>query len=223
MESVSKNETTQQQDSRNIELWYGTQLAEPEMPVVEWLVDEQMKLNNTFSSIGELGIPNSEIDPVLVNHVGPVEKSTLEQTFKEEIASSSFAGSPEFADPLDIDMWNLVKWTCVVLFIAGLATYVFRKKQGVSSHRFKSDEQKKLSTSELTHLSTLAIRQNSMLHVVMLGDERYLIATDMTGVKSVTLVPNWNLNESGESDLEDVLEMRTEDSSSPTLAISEVG
>ncbi|WP_417849009.1 hypothetical protein [Thalassoglobus sp.] len=221
---ASEFNVAQTQTIRNVELWYGSQLSEPELPTVEWLQDEEMNWNQTFKSIAEFTLPKTETAPgaeaiPTVRGDTPPEKRTPEQTFKQEIAASTFASSANFADPLDFELWNLVKWTCVVLFIAGLSTYVVRMKQGAILQKLNMTDQKKLKTNELTHLSTLSVHQNSLLHLVMLGDERYLIATDPSGVKSVTLVPNWNLDENKDLDSGEV----TSDEELPqTLAISEV-
>ncbi len=221
---ASEFNVAQTQTIRNVELWYGSQLSEPELPTVEWLQDEEMNWNQTFKSIAEFTLPKTETVPgaeasPTVGSDTPPEKRTPEQTFKQEIAASTFASSANFADPLDFELWNLVKWTCVVLFIAALSTYVVRMKQGAILQKLNMTDQKKLKTNELTHLSTLSVHQNSLLHLVMLGDERYLIATDPSGVKSVTLVPNWNLDENKDLDAGEV----TSDEELPqTLAISEV-
>ncbi len=221
---ASEFNVAQTQTIRNVELWYGSQLSEPELPTVEWLQDEEMNWNQTFKSIAEFTLPKTETVPgaeasPTVGSDTPPEKRTPEQAFKQEIAASTFASTANFADPLDFELWNLVKWTCVVLFIAGLSTYVVRMKQGAILQKLNMTDQKKLKTNELTHLSTLSVHQNSLLHLVMLGDERYLIATDPSGVKSVTLVPNWNLEENKDLDAGEV----TSDEELPqTLAISEV-
>ncbi|QDT33576.1 flagellar biosynthetic protein FliO [Thalassoglobus polymorphus] len=214
----------QTQTLQNVELWYGSQLSEPELPTVEWLQDEEMNWNQTFKSIAALTLSKTETVPEFeatdrAASETQAVKRTPEQAFKQEIAASTFASTANFAEPLDFDLWNLVKWTGVVLFIAGLSTYVVRMKQGVILQKLNMSDQKKLKTNELTHLSTLSVHQNSLLHLVMLGDERYLIATDPSGVKSVTLVPNWNLDENEDLESSGV----TADQELPqTLAISEV-
>lgn len=48
---------------------------------------------------------------------------------------------------------------------------------------------------ELQILETLPIGGRGLLQLVTAGTEHYLIATDATGVKSVTLVPNWSFAE----------------------------
>src|SRR5690606_24538275 len=91
-----------------------------------------------------------------------------------------------FADPFEMDLWKLVKWTVVTLIVAGTATYCLRFKYQRTP--FCSSEREGFQVTE-----SLKLDARTTLHMIRLRQERYLVATDLTGVKSVTLIPDWNL------------------------------
>ena len=93
-----------------------------------------------------------------------------------------------FASAADFDIWNLARWTSVVLIIAVLFVLALRFT------RFKVPSIR--ATHELSCDETLPLGQRGLLHLVSIGGERFLVATDASGVKSVSLIPAWNLGSS---------------------------
>lgn len=179
-------------DSPALELWYGTEL-------------------NRFyhESFQQLDLPTFASMPGSVgNHkVGLSDPATTGKMMVDTESNSS-SESVAFAIPTDhrqsqlvaplqgaalagaahLDLWNLVRWTSVVLIVAVLFALVLRLT------RFKVPSIR--ATHEMSCDETLTLGQRGFLHLVSIGGERFLVATDSSGVKSVSLIPAWNLGSS---------------------------
>ncbi len=190
-------------DKLQLELWYGTKLDAFHLPGIVWMDSELLPDENN------VGIPN---------RLNLTKSKAANTKFKPGKVSADFfdgkdvTSSLAFAEPMNFDVWVLVKWTVVVLFLAGIATFFLRGKQV----RLPT-----LQTSrELRLLETLVVDQRARLHIVAVGGERFLVSTDLTGVKSTTLVPNWGMNaDLGEESAETAESMNQ----SAAILISEAG
>lgn len=165
------------------ELWNGTQLEPMQLP----------GLNSSSDSLSHIPKTTQQTET----------NQTL--TFKDSGTAALVNQSTSdlaFADPLDFEIWRLVKWTMFVLVIAGGATYFLR---------FKQSPVLKLKTSRnLKLIETLTIDPRTKVHLVSIGTEKYLIASDMNGVKSMTLVPNWHVESEADSRNEEDAQTKTE-------------
>ena len=165
-------------DDPRLELWYGTELDPLRLPGLVWMDGETSLADNAFGRSGNITFP-----------VGKVVNSKM-KTKKKPVqfrGGGESKGSFAFAEPFDFNVWILVKWTAVVLILAGIATFFLRGKFA----RLPMLP----SSREMKLVESLVVDQRSRLHLVAIGGERFLVATDLTGVKSTTLIPNWNLND----------------------------
>lgn len=155
------------------ELWNGTQLQPMELP--------EVRLHETTIA------PTDQPQPV-DNHkteiAKPLQFKSSMQNETDAKLTTQQHNELAFAEPLDFQVWNLVKWTVVVILIAGAATYIFRFK-----HTQNSPQK---SGRTLILCETLTIDPRTKVHLIEMDGERYLIASDLNGIKSITLVPNWN-------------------------------
>ena len=96
---------------------------------------------------------------------------------------------PDFLvdDPLTSMISRVVPSTLVVLGLAVLLLILMKRNSSVG--------QRVPSSESLRVIERIPIDRKSVLHLVATGSERYLVATDLNGVKSVTLVPNWTVEE----------------------------
>jgi hypothetical protein len=165
------------------ELWNGTQLEPMQLPGLNSSSDtpETPQPTETNQTLTFKDSENNSVTRSLVNQ-----------------STSDLA----FADPIDFELWRLVKWTLFVLVIAGGATYFLRLKQ---SPVLKLNNSRKIELIE-----TLTIDPRTKVHLVSIGTEKYLIASDMNGVKSMTLVPNWHVDSEADSSKELDVQTKTE-------------
>lgn len=173
-------------DDPRLELWYGTELDFLRLPGIVWMDGDLALGENNISASSTLTRSKNK----MTNTNFKSDKQSAE-FFDDGNVASSLA----FAEPFEFNVWILVKWTVVVLILAAIATFFFRGKLV----RLPIPQ----SSREMKLIESLVVDQRSRLHLVAIGGERFLVATDLTGVKSTTLIPNWNLNtELGDESLE---------------------
>lgn len=86
-------------------------------------------------------------------------------------------------DALVGDLLRVVKWS-VVMFLVGLGVAIAIRKSGWKGMVSPA-------SSHLKVVETLPLGRQMGVHLVQAGGDRFLVATDATGIKSLTLIPNW--------------------------------
>lgn len=92
-------------------------------------------------------------------------------------------GELQFADPINPEIYKVVQWTFCVLLIAAVATFSLRA-------RLKSTQTGSTS-SRLQLQESIVIDPKTRLYLLLLNGQQAVLATDGTGVKSLTFVPEW--------------------------------
>lgn len=99
-------------------------------------------------------------------------------------------------DQLTAEFFSVMRWTVVVLVIGGCVAVGLKKMPQL--------QRPQVAGTKMSLIETLPLGRHQVLNLVQAGGERFLVATDAAGIKSVTLLPAW------ESDDE------VEDSTSPS-------
>ncbi|WP_437187506.1 hypothetical protein SH668x_000903 [Planctomicrobium sp. SH668] len=134
-----------------------------------------------------------EKDPVKTrrDRVQKVQRSAgLEEEAKEQKRSqlqTSFASdgktSLAIQENLTGDIVNLTKWTIITIVIGTLVAVGLKK--------FQETKVSPVSHRKIRVQETLLINRQQMLKLVEVDGERFLIASDQSGIKAVTLLPAW--------------------------------
>lgn len=188
----------------DLEIWDGVEQTPDWLPEQGWLQAADLDCDSEADFIE---MPERSFKPTRSDHsaatvelIPSVQRRHLASSvanqspskfeFKEDSHSESLSRElplpMSFADPIDLNVAPIVKWTIVVLLLASCAVIGFRYQQGPTRHRQPA--------TELQLVESITIDQRSKLHLVSLENQRYLLATDLTGVKSLILVPNWHLD-----------------------------
>ncbi|MCA8996765.1 MAG: flagellar biosynthetic protein FliO [Planctomycetaceae bacterium] len=88
-----------------------------------------------------------------------------------------------------VDLSRILRWTLVVCVLGGVATYFLLKhSRGVSLAPLPRD---------MKVLETVSLGPRGSVHLIRVGDDHFLAATDASGIRSLTLIPNWPLPDGG--------------------------
>ncbi|SFI36706.1 flagellar biosynthetic protein FliO [Planctomicrobium piriforme] len=86
-------------------------------------------------------------------------------------------------DELTAEVFSVMKWTGVTLMIGCVAVFGLK--------RFPKVTQTNVVGNKMAIVETLTLGRHQTLNLVQAGGERFLVAADAAGIKSVTLLPNW--------------------------------
>jgi len=118
--------------------------------------------------------------------------SVTKADLREELAregQASLAGR----DDLTQEVISVVKWT-VVMLVLGSVTIIGLK-------RFQFPASADGPSKRIRVLESLQLGRQQGLKLVEVGGERFLIASDQAGIKSVTLLPSWPALDEEETEL----------------------
>jgi len=91
--------------------------------------------------------------------------------------------SLEDRDSLTHEAVSVIKWTVVTLVLGGVTVVGLKK--------FPIGKATNTASQRIRVLETLTLGRQQGLKLVEVGGERFLIASDQGGIKSVTLLPGW--------------------------------
>ncbi|WP_437192243.1 flagellar biosynthetic protein FliO [Planctomicrobium sp. SH527] len=86
-------------------------------------------------------------------------------------------------DQLTAEFFSVMRWTVVVLVIGGCVAVGLKKMPHM--------QRPQVTGGKMSLVETLPLGRHQMLNLVQAGGERFLVATDAAGIKSVTLLPAW--------------------------------
>lgn len=126
------------------------------------------------------------------------DPGTVHKIQMRESLAKAGQSSLESRDDLTSEVISVTKWTIVMLVVGGV-TLVGLKKLGLKNaglpsfglKNFPSLASSRDAGNRIRVLETLHLGRQQGLKLVEVGQERFLIASDQTGIKSVTLLPNW--------------------------------
>lgn len=120
---------------------------------------------------------SEESESASASPAGPTRESSLAETRRDltELGRN---------DVLMEDVTRLAKWTMVTL-ILGVSAVLVIKKYNISIASPAT------GGANLKLLESLPLGRQMGMHLVEAGSDRFLVATDQAGIKTVTILANW--------------------------------
>jgi|GEM_PF-2531931 len=112
------------------------------------------------------------------------------QTAREELRESLVRDGESSAadrDALTAEFFSVMRWTIVALVVGGVLAF--------SLKRLSPWNRPPVSGTRMSIMESLPLGRHQMLNLVQAGGERFLVASDPGGIRSVTLLPNWPTEE----------------------------
>ncbi len=86
-------------------------------------------------------------------------------------------------DALTAEFFSVMRWTIVVLVVGGLVAFGIKQVPQL--------KRPPAAGTKMSIIESLSVGRHQVLNLVQAGGERFLVASDPGGIRSVTLLPNW--------------------------------
>lgn len=150
--------------------------AAPDQPQPE------VPLSKTSHQATASASANRHINSPVNGQTGPSHPDAQKSELKASLAHEGQA-SLERRDSLTQEALGVMKWTVVTL-IVGFITVVAIKKAPFQNMKEESGHRIRV-------LETRSLGRQQALKLVEVGGERFLVASDQGGIKSVNMLPSW--------------------------------
>ncbi|HWL09042.1 MAG TPA: flagellar biosynthetic protein FliO [Planctomicrobium sp.] len=165
----------------------------------EWMAQESPPFaeftSKQSNQKSEFEAPVSKTSDAVPTPVGPSEGQVLAArgAMRESLIREGESSAAD-RDALTAEFFSVMRWTIVTLVVGGLAAFGLK--------RFPQWNRPPVVGTKMSVVESLSVGRHQVLNLVQAGGERFLVASDPGGIRSVTLLPNWPSQEEEEPVLE---------------------